>query len=85
MAFNFIRENLLEIIERIGLVHLYLRLDNRYFKVKEEVMEIINDDNKELFSIYGPFLKGDMSLELALELDKRYLNRNVKKELKKVR
>lgn len=85
MAFNLIRNNLLEIIEKIGLVHLYLRLDNRYFKVKEEVLERVSPSNKDLFDIYSSFLKGDMSLELALELDKRYLNRNTKKELKKVR
>lgn len=85
MAFKLIRENLLEIIEKIGLVHLYLRLDNRYFKVKEEVLEKISPSNKEFFEIYGPFLKGDMSLELALELDKRYLARNVGKILKKAK
>ena len=84
MAFNLIKENLFEIIEKIGLVHLYLKLNNRYFKVKEEVMERIDSNNQDLLSIYEPFLKGNMGLELALELDKKYLIRNNKKELKKV-
>ncbi len=75
-ALNLIRTNLVEIINKIGLVNFYLRLDNRYFKVKDEVLERVYD--RKVIEFYKSFLKGNMSLEMAIELDYKYLNQDKK-------
>ena len=75
-ALNLIRTNLVEIINKIGLVNFYLRLDNRYFKVKDEVLERVYD--RKIIEFYKSFLKGNMSLEMAMKLDYKYLNQDKK-------
>ena len=83
LALRLIRSNLTLIIKKIGLVHLFLKLDNRYFKVKEEVLTYVQD--KDILDTYANFLNNNLSLELALELDKKYLDRDTPKVLKKVK
>lgn len=82
LALRLIRSNLTLIINNIGLVHLFLKLDNPYFKVKEEVLTYVQD--KDILGMYSNFLNNNLSLELALELDKKYLDRDIK-VLKKVK
>ena len=83
LALEVIRENLSLIIKKIGLVHLFLKLDNRYFKVKEEVLTYVQD--KDILDTYANFLNNNLSIELALELDKKYLDISTSKVLKKVK
>ncbi len=81
LALKLIRSNLTLIIKKIGLVNLYLKLNNRYFKVKEEVLLYVKDE--DILSTYSNFLNNDLSIELALELDKKFLDKNKSKVLKK--
>ncbi len=83
LAFRLIRRNFALIIRQIGLVHLFLKLDNRYFRIKEEVLLHVQD--KDILETYSNFLNNNLSIELALEIDKKFLESNSSKLLRKVK